>query len=192
MRLLSVAASLFRRRGYAGATTRELAGLLGMQSASLYHHMGRKEDLLYQLSTDALTRIKTDVEGAMAMAATPLERLRVLIRTHVATALADQDKHATMLIELRALSADRRSEVLALRDGYERLVRRTIEDAQTDGAVRDDLRPKDLAVALLSMLNWSIFWFRPTGELTAATLAEMLSTVFLEGALAAPRPAATR
>jgi AcrR family transcriptional regulator len=189
--LLAVAADLFRRRGYAGTTTRELAGLLGMQSASLYHHMGRKEDLLYQLSIDALTRIKSDVEGAMAAGGTPLERLRALIRTHVATALADQDKHAAMLIELRALSDVRRAEVLGLRDAYEAVVRDAIASAQHDGSVRGDLRPKDLALALLSLLNWSIFWFRPTGELTAATHASTLSTVFLEGALAAPRAEAT-
>ncbi len=190
-RLLGAAATLFRRRGYAGATTRELAGQLGIQSASLYYHIGKKEDLLYRLSIDALTRIQCEVERAMAEHAAPLDRLRALVRAHVATALADQDRHAAMLIELRSLADERRSEVLALRDRYEHLVRQAIADAQVAGSIRRDVPAKALALALLNLLNWSIFWFQPGGDLTAVDIAELLSTVFLEGALPRPERATT-
>ena len=53
-RLALSAASLFRTRGYAGATTRELALSLGLQSASLYRHIRKKEDLLFEPSVNAL------------------------------------------------------------------------------------------------------------------------------------------
>lgn len=182
-RLLATAASLFRRHGYAGAGTRQLASLLGIRSASLYHHMGSKEDLLYRLSVDALVRIREEVERAVAEHAAPPDRLRALVRAHVATALADQDEHAVMLMELRALSGERRAEVLALRDRYELSVRRVIADAQDRGALRRDIAPKHLALALLNLLNWTIFWYQPGGDLTAEGLADLFATTFLEGAL---------
>jgi TetR/AcrR family transcriptional regulator, cholesterol catabolism regulator len=182
-RLLATAARLFRRLGYAGATTRNLANELGIQSASLYYHIGSKEDLLYELSVASLTHIRAQVEGEVASELTGLDRLRRLIAAHVATALADQDQHATMLVELRSLGPKRRAKVLALRDGYEALVRDVIAEAQQEGAVRRDLSPKELGLALLNLLNWTIFWYQPGGVLKPQRLADTLATVFLQGAL---------
>jgi AcrR family transcriptional regulator len=182
-RLLGTAAALFRAKGYASSTTRELAALLGIQKASLYHHIDKKEDLLYALCVDSLQRIHGAVEEAIAPESLPLERLRCLIRAHLQAALADQDKHATMLIELRELSGKRYEEVLGLRDAYEALVRETIAEAQRSGSIRSDMPPKYLTLALLNLLNWSIFWFRTGGELNPEELADLLAAVFLEGAV---------
>jgi hypothetical protein len=42
---------------------------------------------------------------------------------------------------------------------------------------------KELGLALLNLLNWTIFWYQPGGALTPGRLAEVLSAVFLQGAL---------
>jgi len=42
---------------------------------------------------------------------------------------------------------------------------------------------RSLTLALLSLLNWPIFWFRPDGRLTPEALADLLASLFLEGAL---------
>ncbi|MHB8618531.1 MAG: TetR/AcrR family transcriptional regulator [Chloroflexota bacterium] len=189
-RLLATAAALFRTKGYAASTTRELAALLGIQNASLYHHIGKKEDLLSDICVDSLRRIDQQVREAIAREDSPVGRLRALAVTHVNTALADRDQHATMLADLRALSPDRRSEVVKLRDAYEKLVRETIADGQAVGAARSDVPAKYLALGLLNLLNWSIFWFNPEGELSAQELGAILTTIFLDGVLAPPRSAA--
>ena len=49
--------------------------------------------------------------------------------------------------------------------------------------VRRDIPGKYLALALLNLLNWTIFWYRPEGELSPDELAVMLSMVFVEGAI---------
>jgi hypothetical protein len=99
-------------------------------------------------------------------------------------ALQDRDRHATMLIEIRALSDERRKQVVELRDRNVALVRRTISAAQKAGQLRPDIKPKYLALALFNLLNWSIFWYRPDGELTPETIATMMSSIYLEGAAA--------
>ena len=181
-RLLATAAALFRKKGYANSSTRELAALLGIRSASLYHHIEKKEDLLYALCVNSLNNIREAGERAISEVSDPLDRVRALTRAHLKTALEDRDKHATLLAELRELSDARRAEVLRLRDDYESLVRRTIGDAQAVGAVRQDVETKYLALALLNLLNWSIFWFSPGGDLTPEQLADLLAALFLEGA----------
>jgi TetR/AcrR family transcriptional regulator, cholesterol catabolism regulator len=180
-RLLALAAELFRQKGYGLTTTRELASRLGIQKASLYHHMRGKEDLLFAISMESLQRI-TDAVTAARDSAHADERLHAMIMAHMETALRDQDMHTTMLIELRALSEVRQKEVRARRDAYQDLLRSVISDDQSAGRLRTDIGPEYLTLSLLNLLNWTIFWFTAGGERTTDELAAMMSTIFLDGA----------
>lgn len=179
-RLLPAAAALFREKGYAASTTRELAELLGIRRASLYHHIHSKEDLLVAISVESLDHITLAVNGA-ARNSPPRTRLQAMIRAHIDTALRDQDMHTTMLIELRALSPERRADVLARRDNYQQLVRSLIIEQQQLGTIRDDIDSKLLTLALLNLLNWTIFWYKPEGALTPSELSTFLSDILLTG-----------
>jgi TetR/AcrR family transcriptional regulator, cholesterol catabolism regulator len=180
-RLLVLAAELFRQKGYGLTTTRELASRLGIQKASLYHHMRGKEDLLFAISAESLRRI-TDAVTAARDSADADQRLHAMIMAHLETALRDQDMHTTMLIELRALSEERQKEILAKRDAYQALLRSVISDDQSAGRLRTDIGAEYLTLSLLNLLNWTIFWFTAEGEHTADELAAMMSTIFLDGA----------
>jgi AcrR family transcriptional regulator len=180
-RLLILAAELFRQKGYGLTTTRELASRLGIQKASLYHHMRGKEDLLFAISMESLRRI-TEAVTAARDSADADRRLHAMIMAHMETALRDQDMHTTMLIELRALSEERQKEVRAQRDAYQDLLRSVISDDQSAGRLRGDIGAEYLTLSLLNLLNWTIFWFTPGGDRTAGELAEMMCTIFLDGA----------
>lgn len=180
-RLLETAAALFREQGYARATTRELAERLGLQKASLYHHMEAKEDLLYEISTKSLKDITAAV-AAVADAQPRDGRLRRVIVAHMGAALAEQNLHLTMLTELRALSDQRRADIVQRRSDYEALLERIVAADQRAGRLRTDIEPKFLTLILLNLLNWTIFWYRPDGQLRPAEFAEMVSDVFLDGA----------
>jgi len=179
-RLLQSAASLFRRKGYAATTTRELAGELGIQRASLYHHIRGKEDLLFDISMASLEHITAAVTEA-AEQASDAERLEAMISAHLQAALDDRNMHMTMLIELRALSEERRVAVLAHRDTYEGLLRDAIRADQDSGRLRTDIDARYLTLSLLNLLNWTIFWFDPNGDMTSLELARIMCTVFLDG-----------
>lgn len=190
LRLLSAAASSFRQRGYAATSTRQLAAELGMQSASLYHYMKTKDDLLFAICEESLKRISAAVSGAISDSDPPLEALRKAIQTHVVTALRDRDMHATMLVEMRALDPRRRALISEERATYADLLGALVDAAQTAGDLREDYPSSHMTLALLNLLNWSIFWFRFDGELTDAELGAMLGSIFIEGALARPDPSA--
>lgn len=181
-RLMAVAARLFRSKGYAATTTREIAKLVGIEKSSLYHHIQGKEDLLYKLCVESLSNMHGAVESRAAGEANARNRLRAVIDTHVTVMLADRDKHATMLGELRSLSGPRRVHVIKLRDKYEGLVRDVISGCQTSGLLRSDIEATMLTLALLNLLNWSIFWYRPDGKYSPSELARILTSVYVEGA----------
>jgi AcrR family transcriptional regulator len=180
-RLLRTAAALFREKGYAATTTRELADRLRIQKASLYHHIRSKEDLLLSISLESLRRVTAAV-GEAAAAATGDQRLHDMILAHVRSGLADRDLHTTMLNDLRSLSPGPQREVTDRRSEYERLFSEAIVAEQRAGRVRTDVDAHGLTLALLNLLNWTIFWYDPAGPLSADAIAEMLATVFLDGA----------
>ena len=185
--VLSAAARLFRARGYASTTTRELASELGLQKASLYHHITNKEDLLYGLSRQSLEHMQSEANSSLIGVAGAIERIRAIIKTHLKTVLSDQDKHATMLTELKELSPDHRHEIIALRNEYQGQLTALIRVGQEDGHLRTDIDARTLSLALLNLLNWTIFWYSPSGQLTPEEIGESFATVFLEGSQAMNR-----
>jgi AcrR family transcriptional regulator len=183
-RMLERAAALFSSKGYAATSTREIAAGLGMRKASLYYHIQTKEDLLHAICKWSIEQIQSDVQSALAEVAAPLDRIRALIQAHLESMLRDQDKHAAALAEIHLLSAARQAEVVALRDGYEDLLRGVLEQAQKAGVVRTDVPLKYLCLSLLGLLNRVTVWYRRSGNLTPDQLGQMFAELFLTGALA--------
>ena len=179
--VLGVAAGLFRRKGYGAGSTRELAELLGINKATLYHHIRGKEDLLLRICRESLARI-TEAVAEAARCAPPETRLRDMIYAHLTHALDDQDMHMVMLTELRVLSPDSLNEVIELRTRYEDMLRQAIAADQKEGRLRADIDAKYLTLALLNLLNWTIFWHRPTGEHSVEDFCRWLTAIFLDGA----------
>jgi TetR/AcrR family transcriptional regulator, cholesterol catabolism regulator len=185
-RVLDVAASLFRTKGYDATTAREIAAVLGIQKASLYHHTRGKGHLLHQVCSESLERIRQDVSSAVSGTVDPLERMRRLVFAHVSSLLRHQDQHATSLIELRALSGNDRATVETLREAHERFVRSVLEDGQHAGVLRTDVPAGFLALQLFSLTNRAMLWFRPDGPLSPDDLGHIFASLFLAGVESKP------
>jgi AcrR family transcriptional regulator len=182
-RILVAAASLFNRKGFDGATTRELAQSLGLQRASLYHYLASKQDLLYAICVGSLQIAAREFAEAVEAAA-PENRLRDAVRAHIAAIARDQDMHAVMITELRSLDPERQVEVKKLRAVYEGQVRDLLYAEEAAGRLRSDVDCKFLTLTLLNLLNWPIFWYRSSGPIEPGELGDLLSDLFLEGAKA--------
>lgn len=182
-RLLDAAAALFARKGYGATSTREIAAGLGIQKASLYYHIGSKEDLLYAICQSSLEQIHNDVEAALAdVRDDPLERIGTLICAHVESMLRAQERHSVAVSEMHLLSQDRRAQVRLLRDQYENLVRSVLQEAQNAGVLREDVHVKYLCLSLLGLMNRLEVWYRPGGPLSPHEFGQLLGVIFLTGA----------
>jgi len=183
-RLLDAAATLFAQKGYAAASTREIAEILGIRKASLYYHVETKEDLLYNICKSSLQQIHNDVTDALGNVKEPRERIDILIRVHMTTLLRDLVANSVLFGEMRFLSGERLTEVIALRDSYEDVVRGVLSGARKAGVLRDDINVKYLCLFLLGLLNRVELWYRPEGGLSADELAVVFESIFLNGVAA--------
>jgi AcrR family transcriptional regulator len=182
-RVYTEAARLFHEVGYAAATTRELAARLGLNKASLYYHVPKKEDLLYNLCTDALDRIEIGTASVVDNNADARGRLEALIEEHLTGMLSDIEMHAAMLLERRHLSAERFAEIVQRQTKYQHFVEGVISYAQAASVCRTDLSSRDLAIALLNQMNWYITWYRPGGLYSIEQCVNLTKTIFFDGAV---------
>ncbi len=181
VRLLNVAAGMFRRYGYGGTSTRALAEALGMQKASLYYHMPTKEKLLYELATRSMDHMDAQIYPAVEAAETPIDKITALVDTHVRSMLAEPDWHAATLLEMRSLSKEHWATIHARRNTYEQYVTDILADGQKTGEIRQDVDARHLALLLLGTMNWMFFWYTPEGELSVDDASKMVLQVALGG-----------
>lgn len=172
------ASALFRERGYAATSVRDIAQALNLQGGSLYAHVASKEDVLWSIVSRAADRFQVEVAPLAASGAPAAMRLREMIAAHVAVVTSAQRDAAVFLHEWRFLSPDRRAQMAERRDAYEALFRQAIADGIRNGdfAATD---PKMATIAILSALNGVASWYRPDGELSADQLGHQYADFFL-------------
>jgi DNA-binding GntR family transcriptional regulator/AcrR family transcriptional regulator len=181
-KFVRTAAELFSKQGYASTSTRALSALIGMEKATLYYHVRSKEDLLYLIAKSSVETLQEDVQKAVEGITCPLDHLAVLMRAHCISLLRDQTQHATVLAEVRVLSPERLAEIVEMRKNYQTGLRRIIEAGQKNKSIRSDVEPRYLACMLQGLLDRTVEWYRKSGSLAPAELADSLCEIFLFGA----------
>lgn len=175
------ATALFRARGFAATSMRELATELGLEAGSLYSHIKSKEEILHRVCFGLAADFFAGFAAATADAMAPIAaQLRQAIEAHVRVLTRDSAASAVFLHEWRHLSEPARTEFLALRDRYEAAFRALIQR----GIAAGELRAPDAAFAaltLLASLNWLPAWYRPDGKLTPDAIAHRLVEQLLHG-----------
>lgn len=177
-RVQAAALALFAERGYHGTGIRQLADAAGLSSASLYHYMGTKEELLVAIMRESLSGLVAAGEEAAAAHADPVARLVALVGLHVRAHAEGPAQTRVVDDEVRALSPAAREEVVGLRDRYEALWHSALEDGAAAGVFR--LRSVPVARrALLEMCTGVARWWTPSGPLGTDELADEYAVLAL-------------
>ena len=160
--LVNAAARLFREKGFEGTTIRDIAGAVGMRSGSPFYHFANKHELLAAVMEEGLrlglerTRSVLDEGDAGMLSAT--QRFERLVRTHYGI-LHDEgsDFIPVMLYDWRSLPAKYKRRIIDLKDGYDAIWQRTLDELHAQGLLRAD--PKLARRVILGGSNFSATWF---------------------------------
>lgn len=173
-----VASDLFRERGYAATSVRDIARALSMQGPSLYAHVTSKEDVLSSIVDRAAGRFEAAADAAEARAEAtrpgdPAQAIEQLVRAHVRVVTDDVGEATVFVHEWRALGPERRAAVLERRDAYEARFRGHIADGIANGTF-GMTDPAIASTVLLTTLNGVATWYDPEGRLPADRIADHL------------------
>jgi TetR/AcrR family transcriptional regulator, cholesterol catabolism regulator len=172
------AARLFAERGYHGTSIGDLADALGVQKASLYHHIASKQDLLYETMRDGAAAFHAMLDGLPARVRAT-ERIRLAIRGHLRVVAEQLDVATVFTREWRFLEGERRAEILAERRRYEERFRVLFREGRELGELRTDLDESTAALLVLSALNWAYTWLEPGRDTDA--LADRFHALLVDG-----------
>lgn len=192
-RVVRTASRLFAQKGYYATSLHEIAREVGIRKASLFHYFSGKPELLREVLTDCIEPGYRALEEIVRSDRTATEKLERAVVEHVVIMLANQEAVTIFLREGRMLPREQTADFLALRRGYGELFQHLIEEGQASGefALPD---VEQTTLALLGMLNWTAFWYRPGSPRTIDDIAQTLVELALRvvGAEARPRRAAGR
>lgn len=170
-KLLQTAAHLFRNKGFERTTVRDLAGAVGIQSGSIFHHFKSKDDILRAVMEETIHYNTALMRAALAEAGSVRERVLALIRCELQSIMGGSGEAMAVLVyEWRSLSAQGQVDVLALRDIYEQIWLQVLGEAKDAGFIRGDVFITRRF--LTGALSWTTTWFRAQGSMTLEQLAE--------------------
>src|ERR1700680_5052115 len=96
--ILRTAARLFQQQGYHATSMSDVAAALKLSKGGLYHHFQSKDEILFHLMSHAMDITQERVIDRARGIADPEERLRTLIRLHIAVVLGERDREITVML----------------------------------------------------------------------------------------------
>lgn len=180
--ILEAAAQVFRQKGFHGASMANIAEAVNLQKASLYHHVSSKQEILFELLDRALELLLERISPIAAQSIPADERLRLMIREYLQILAENTDLSAVLLFEHRSLEGKQHARHVPNRDKFEALWREVLaEGVRSKRIVCENI---SLATrAILGIMNWTITWYRPDGDLTIEQIADQYSNLLLNGLL---------
>jgi len=180
--ILNHATEVFCKKGYEGASMRDLSRASGMSLAGLYYYFESKERLLYLIQKHTfgtiVQRLKVRLEGVPD----PEERVRVFILNHLEYFLANQAAMKVLSHEDEVLKNGFGAEVAAIKREYYRICVGLLDELKPARGLQFTTR---LAVlSLFGMMNWIYTWHNPRVDADAASIAREMGDIFLRGVTA--------
>ncbi|HHC08696.1 MAG TPA: TetR/AcrR family transcriptional regulator [Actinobacteria bacterium] len=170
--ILRAAAEEFATAGYERATLERIGDRVGLSKGSLYYYVDGKEHLLVLL----LEAVVDELLEAVDPTAPPAERLRQLVRAHVAATLGPEGR---VLVENLDAIPDSEA-TAAVRARYAATLRDLLTDGIADGTFHE-VPIRATVRFLLGGLNAACRRFRPTTEEDTERLVDSLTRLVLDG-----------
>ena len=167
--VIDAAARVFAQRGYHGASTQDIADLLGMRQASLYYYFDSKEAALEAVCLDGHQDYVERIRRIARSGASAAEKVAEVLFHHAAP--DRRDFTIVFLRERRFLPPAARRRIRAFEVQYERAIQRIIEQGIRCGEFRADLDARMTTLALLGLGNSAAGWY---GREPAVTPERML------------------
>jgi AcrR family transcriptional regulator len=179
-----LAARVFYDKGYDGASMQDIAKAVGLTKAGLYHHVGSKDRLLYEIMNYGMDILDETVLQRVKDIADPQEKLRQTIVGHIDLIVRARDQEITVILhENRSLRGGLRKKINARKREYIHYLEGLIAQVQERSGATPLLAPPLATFALLGMVNWLYQWYHQEGPVKQAELTQAYVDFFFRGLL---------
>ena len=178
--ILRKAAAMFREKGFAATSMRDLAESVGIEAASLYNHIRSKNEILEAICFDVANRFNTNMEIIEASQQKSIARLDELLRFHIRQMIENYEEVYVSDREWKHLEEPYLSNFQNQRRNYRRKLASIIED----GIQKNEIRRIDAPTAVLIILHAVSgieSWHRSKVKISAQELEDNMMMIMIDG-----------
>ena len=178
--IINKAAGLFRKKGFASSSMRELADIIGVEASSLYNHIGSKSEILQSICFKVADDYNTHLLKVESSPENSVARLEDLIRFHIHMMLDSYDEVFVANHEWKQLKEPYLGNFLAHRKNYENALIRIVQQGIEKSEIKN-VHPYVAVLTILSAVRGLESWHRQKKNVSIVALENDMVDHLLNG-----------
>ncbi len=178
--ILDKAAALIARKGFDVATMMDVAKACGTSKSHLYHYFPSKEDLLYAIVHEHITRQAEDLVRIVAQPLPAEQRFEQFVDSFIQGAARSRNEHLILMNDIKFLPKAQLDTVRRMEVEMTELMESLLREINP-GLMAEHGLNKPYALLLFGMMIWTFSWYRRSGSITPRELAQRISELYVHG-----------
>jgi TetR/AcrR family fatty acid metabolism transcriptional regulator len=180
--ILEAAVKVFARQGFHQSTVAQIAKEAGVADGTIYLYFKNKDDILVHFFSYRTKQVFVRFRAEVKKADNSLDKLRNLVRRHLAEFQRDRDMAVVYQVETHQSSRLAESQIREMSKMYQDIVSDIVELGQQDGSIRKDLYVGLVKRFILGAVDEVInTWLHSEKEYDLVSMADPLVELFVRG-----------
>jgi AcrR family transcriptional regulator len=180
--VIKAAIDLFSTRGFNGTSIRAIANAMGMSISNIYHYFVNKEGLMLAILEQSSKRLLDHLHQISEKEMEPLDRLRLLIVSHVRLSEVFRKESKIFFIDEDHLSPEGNEKNHQNQREILNIYLKELKILKDLGYLSSQNLPV-LAFNILGVINWQLKWYRPGGALSVDDVSKEIVSFVMHGLL---------
>ena len=178
--ILDKASAMFRERGYATTSMRDLAEAVGIEAASLYNHIQSKSEILQEIIFRTANDCNVHLESLDNSGMSNLKKIESLIRFHVQMMLQRFDDYYVMINDWAHLSEPYLTNFTTQRRHYAQKMESIVQEGIRNREMKPVL-PYVAVLTILSSVRGLEFWHRSAKKVSPQEMEDNMVMHLISG-----------
>ncbi|MGD9056754.1 MAG: TetR/AcrR family transcriptional regulator [Desulfobacterales bacterium] len=180
--ILEAAVKVFARQGFHQSTVAQIAKEAGVADGTIYLYFKNKDDILVQFFRFRTKQVFESFREAVDGAEASTDKLRNLVRRHLAEFQRDRDGAVVYQVETHQNSRLAEAQIREMSKMYRDLISEIIEQGQQEGAIRKDLYVGLVKRFIIGAVDEVInTWLHAEEDYDLVSMADPLVELFIKG-----------
>ena len=175
--IISIAAQLFKEKGYSAVTMRDIAQAMNIKAASLYNHIKSKQEILVLIIIEIAEEFTSTILQIVNSNETSIQKLEKVIQLHIDITLRNSDALACLNNDWMHLADTELTYFIKMREEYEEHFRTIIKTGIAHAEIKN-LNVEVIIFSTLSTLRTLYLWYgrkkSPNAEILKSNMIEVL------------------
>ena len=178
--IITIAAKLFKEKGYSAVTMRDIAQAMDIKAASLYNHIKSKQEILVLIIIEIAEEFTNVINEIVASEVSAIQKIEKVIQLHIDITLRNSDALACLNNDWMHLTDKELTYFIKMREDYEQNFRTIIKKGIHDREIQN-MNHEVIIFSVLSTLRTLYIWYDKTKSLNEKTLKTTMTKVLLKG-----------